>query len=127
MPNEPAGDPLKSLPPEYGQSVLSDPRAASNGLKTRQRTLSEIQRHVLRISRRRCGRTVEIRTADAVSLYGPNAARKDVGQRLLDDTCQVRTGRHEEDGCWPSFEYPQTLKLIENAQRHGIPLGPHAW
>jgi hypothetical protein len=29
---------------------------------------------------------------------------KDVAQRLLDDTCQVRTGRHEEDGCWPSFE-----------------------
>jgi hypothetical protein len=31
-------------------------------------------------------------------------ATKAVGQRLLDDTCQQRTGRHEEDGCWPSFE-----------------------
>ena len=29
---------------------------------------------------------------------------KDVAQRLLDDTCQKRTGRHEEDGCWPGFE-----------------------
>jgi hypothetical protein len=32
------------------------------------------------------------------------ATWKDVALRLLDDTCQVRTGRHEEDGCWPSFE-----------------------
>jgi hypothetical protein len=37
-------------------------------------------------------------------LYGPDAIWKQVGQRLLDDTCQVRNGRHEEDGCWPSFE-----------------------
>jgi hypothetical protein len=22
---------------------------------------------------------------------------------LLDNTCQNRTGRHEEDGCWPAF------------------------
>jgi len=42
--------------------------------------------------------------ADAVRLAGPQAVWKDVGQRLLDDTCQQRTGRHEEDGCWPSFE-----------------------
>jgi hypothetical protein len=104
MPGEPAGAPQEALPPEYWQSVLSDPRAASNGLQTRQRALSEIQRHLLRVSCRRCGRTVEIQTADAVRLYGPDAAWKDVGQRLLDDTCQVRTGRHEEDGCWPSFE-----------------------
>jgi hypothetical protein len=104
MPAEPAGAPQEPLPPEYWQSVLSDPRAASNGLQTRQRTLSEIQRHVLRVSCRRCRRTVEIQTADAARLYGPEAVWKDVGQRLLDDTCQVRTGRHEEDGCWPSFE-----------------------
>jgi hypothetical protein len=52
----------------------------------------------------RCGRTIEIQTADAVRLYGPDIAWKDVGQRLLEDTCQVRTGRHEENGCWPLFE-----------------------
>jgi hypothetical protein len=104
MPAEPAGDPLEPLPPEYWQSVLSDPRAASNGLRTRQRALSEIQRHVLRVSCRRCGRTVEIQTADAVRLYGPEAVWKNVGQRLLDDTCQQRSGSHEDDGCWPSFE-----------------------
>jgi hypothetical protein len=39
-------------------------------------------------------------------LYGGNAVWKDVAQRLLDNTCQQRTGRHEEDGCWPAFEMP---------------------
>jgi hypothetical protein len=28
----------------------------------------------------------------------------EVGQRLLENACTARTGRHEEDGCWPSFE-----------------------
>jgi hypothetical protein len=72
----------------------------------RQRRLSEIQLHVLRISCRRCERTVEIQTADAVRLYGSNAVWKDVALRLLDNTCQQRNGRHEEDGCWPAFETP---------------------
>jgi hypothetical protein len=36
-------------------------------------------------------------------LYGPHAIWKNVGQRLLDDACQHRTGRHEEDGCWPDW------------------------
>jgi hypothetical protein len=42
--------------------------------------------------------------AGAVRLYGGKAVWKDVAQRLLDDTCQQRTGRYEEDGCWPGFE-----------------------
>jgi len=92
------------LPAEYWESVLKDPRADATGAQMRQRRLSEIQRHVLRISCRRCERTVEIQTADAVRLYGDNAVWKDVAQRLLDNTCQQRTGRHEEDGCWPAFE-----------------------
>jgi hypothetical protein len=100
----PAGAPGEPLPPEYWLSVLQDPRALSGGLQTRQMRLSEIQRHVLRVSCRRCLRIVEIQKADAVRLYGPQAVWKDVGQRLLDNTCQQRTGRHEEDGCWPSFE-----------------------
>lgn len=45
-----------------------------------------------------------IQTIDAVRLYGEEAIWKDVAQRLLDDTRQQRTGRHEEDGCWPGFE-----------------------
>ncbi|WP_426411628.1 hypothetical protein [Bradyrhizobium ganzhouense] len=94
------------LPAGYWESVLKDPRAGATPGQLRLRRLSEIQRHVLRISCRRCERTVEIQTADAVRLYGADAVWKDVAQRLLDDTCQQRTGRHEEDGCWPAFETP---------------------
>ncbi|MBP2429160.1 hypothetical protein ABIF38_009099 [Bradyrhizobium japonicum] len=94
------------LPAEYWASVLKDPRVGTTEVQMRQRRLSEIQRHVLRTSCRRCQRTVEIQTADAVRLYGANALWKDVAQRLLDNTCQQRTGRHEEDGCWPAFETP---------------------
>jgi hypothetical protein len=95
-----------ALPAEYWESVLKDPRARATGGPMRQRRLSEIQRHVLRVSCRRCERTVEIQTADAVRLYGGNAIWKDVAQRMLDNTCQQRTGRYEEDGCWPAFETP---------------------
>jgi hypothetical protein len=89
---------------EYWDSVLKDPRAGADGIRMRQRKLSEISRHVLRVACRRCDRTVEIQTVDAVRLYGGNAIWKDVAQRLLDDTCQQRTGRLEEDGCWPAFD-----------------------
>jgi hypothetical protein len=61
---------------------------------------------MLRVSCRRSERTVEIQTVDAVRLCGGKAVWKDVAQRLLDDTCQQRTGRHEEDGCWPAIEKP---------------------
>src|ERR1700738_2785146 len=88
------------LPAEYWESVLKDPRAGATGAQLRLRRLSEIQRYVLRGSCRRCERTVEIETADAVRLYGGNAVWKDVAQRLLDNPCQQRTGRHEEDGGW---------------------------
>jgi hypothetical protein len=96
--------PQAALSAEYWASVLNDPRALSNPPGTRQKRLSEIERHVLRVSCRRCERIVEIQKADAARLYGPDAIWKDVGQRLLDNTCAQRTGRHEEDGCWPSFE-----------------------
>ena len=102
-PGPSAAAPDAPLPAEYWESVLKDPRAGATGAQLRHRCLSEIQRHVLRISCRRCERTVEIQTADAVRLYG---GWKDVAQRLLDNTCQQRTGRHEEDGCWPVFETP---------------------
>jgi hypothetical protein len=93
------------LPAEHWDSVLKDPRA-DGAARVRQRKLFEIQRHVLRVACRRCDRTVEIQTLDAIRLYGGKAVWKDVAQRLLDDTCQQRTGRHEEDGCWPGFETP---------------------
>ncbi|MEY9594380.1 hypothetical protein ABIA06_006671 [Bradyrhizobium yuanmingense] len=98
--------PEAPLPAEYWESVLRDPRADTTEAQMRQRRLSEIQRRVLRVACRRCERTVEIQTADAVRLYGANALWKDVAQRLLDNTCRQRTGRHEEDGCWPAFETP---------------------
>ena len=103
-PRAPAVAPDAPLPAEYWDSLLKDARGGPTGVPVRQRKLSEIQRHVLRVSCRRCERTVEIQTADAIRLYGGNAVWKQVAQRLLDDTCQQRTGRHEEDGCWPNFE-----------------------
>ena len=92
------------LPAEYWDSILKDSRALSSSPETRQKRLAEIQRHVLRVSCRRCERTAEIQTVDAIRLYGGKAVWKDVGQRLLNDTCQQRTGSHEDDGCWPNLE-----------------------
>ncbi len=100
-----AAGPDAPLPAEYWESVLKDPRAGATVAQARQRHLSEIKGHVLRVSCRRCERIVEIQTADAVRLYGGNAVWKDVAQRLLDNTCQQRTGKHK-DGCWPAFDTP---------------------
>lgn len=98
------------LPPEYWQALLeaaggdrdqAGPAAAGRALR-----LSQIPQHLLRVGCRRCGRTVEIQKVDAVRLYGPDAIWRHVGQRLLDNTCLQRTGRHEEDGCWPAYDVP---------------------
>ncbi|MGK7062899.1 hypothetical protein AB4853_41315 [Bradyrhizobium sp. 1050_B9_N1_2] len=100
--------PGDEMPPEYWQAVLADadgnrgPRPSGPSIWTQR--LADIQRHLLRVACRRYGRTVEIQKVDAVRLAGPEAVWKDVGQRLLDDTCRQRTGRHEEDGCWPVLE-----------------------
>jgi hypothetical protein len=100
--------PGDEMPPEYWQAVLDDPCADASpktiGPSIQRQRLANIQRHLLRVACRRCGRTVEIQKVDAIRLAGLQAVCKDVGQRLLDDTCQQRTGRHEEDGCWPSFD-----------------------
>lgn len=98
--------PADAMPPEYWDSVLRDAGADARraGRPVQSRRLSEIGHHVLRVSCSRCARIVEIQKADATKLYGPDAIWKDCAKRLLDGTCQVRTGRHEEDGCWPSFE-----------------------
>ncbi len=97
--------PDASLPPEYWDAILGDPRAAGRPwLPVSQMRLSEIPRELLRVECLRCFRAVEIQRLDAIRLYGPHAVWKDVGNRLLDDGCKVRTGRHEEDGCWPDFK-----------------------
>jgi hypothetical protein len=104
-PASPSPGPADDLPEEYWDAVLRDPRArVRTGIPIQQRRLSEIPRHVLRVTCSRCDRIVEIQTADAVRLYGAHAIWRDVGGKLLDDGCRQRTGRLEEDGCWPSFE-----------------------
>lgn len=100
--SSPASGPGDPMPPEYWESVMRDLKPPDPLVRTLQ--LSEVPQHVLRVSCARCDRTVEIQKADAIRLYGPKPVLKDVVQRLLDDTCQVRTGSHEDDGCWPSFE-----------------------
>ncbi|WP_375781302.1 hypothetical protein ACE103_01305 [Bradyrhizobium sp. ma5] len=98
--------PDDDLPAEYWQAILDDVSAdrAPPEPSPRTQRLIDIPRHLLRVACRRCGRTLEIQKVDAVRLYGPDAIWRTVGQRLLDNTCQVRTGRYEEDGCWPTFE-----------------------
>jgi hypothetical protein len=96
--------PGDALPEEYWSAVLEDPAAAEKPPPSVERMpLSKISRELLRVECRRCARCVEIQRLDAIKLYGPHAIWRDVGERLLDDGCRVRTGRHEEDGCWPSF------------------------
>jgi hypothetical protein len=104
-PASPMPGPADDLPEAYWDSIVRDPRGQiCTGVPIQQRRLSEIPRHVLRVACRRCDRIVEIQTVDAVRLYGAHAVWKDVGMKLLDDGCRERTGRLEEDGCWPSFE-----------------------
>jgi hypothetical protein len=95
--------PADPMPAEYWDAVLKDADARQAGPPIQSRKLSEIDRHVLRVSCSRCGRIVEIQKADACRLYGPDAGWKQVGQRLLDASCHQHTGRYEEDGCWPQF------------------------
>ena len=104
-PPAPALAPDDDLPPEYRQALLEDARsyARSPTPSSGALRLIEMSQHLLRVGCRRCGRTVEIQKVDAIRLYGKRAVWKDVGLRLLDDTCTQRTGRHEEDGCWPSY------------------------
>ena len=110
MPHARGLAPNDDLPPEYWQALLADARADEAHLPRRQPEcslrLDQIPKHLLRVGCRRCGRTVEIQKVDAVRLYGPDSIWRNVSQRLLDNTCAQRTGRHEEDGCWPSYDVP---------------------
>jgi hypothetical protein len=126
-PPTPAVGPGDDLPDAYWEALLGDAPAdaVAPGKAIRARRLSEIGRHVLRVSCRRCGRIVEIQKVDALRLYGPEVVWKDVGQRLLDNACTWRTGRHEEDGCWPAFEWP-LLRLRAPDYQDGTSLSPDA-
>ncbi|MGY8710486.1 hypothetical protein RAD16_32525 [Bradyrhizobium sp. 18BD] len=105
VPQKPGLAPDADLPAEYWQALLDDPRAeARSGPSEAALRLDQIPKHLLRVGCRRCARVVEIQKVDAVRLYGCEALWKDVARRLLENTCAERTGRHEEDGCWPAFE-----------------------
>jgi hypothetical protein len=99
---EPA-DPARSDDDCWWDAVLSDPRAAAPSRPTPDRQLGDIPQARLRVECLRCMRVVDIRRDDAIGLYGAGSIWRSVGQRLLDDDCPHRTGRHEEDGCWPDF------------------------
>ncbi|GLR99283.1 hypothetical protein GCM10007858_69260 [Bradyrhizobium liaoningense] len=105
-PAEPPTGPADAMPREYWDALLKDAGAdvRPTDRSIQSRKLSEIGRHVLRVTCSRCSRIVEIKKADAARLYGLDAVWKDVGQKLLNNTCQARTGRYEEDGCWPQFD-----------------------
>src|SRR5258705_1327346 len=77
-PSPSAAAPDAPLPAEYWESVLKDPRAGATETQIRQRRLSEIQRHVLRVSCRLGERTVETQTAKAVRWNGGNSVCKKV-------------------------------------------------
>lgn len=103
----PEPGPAEALPPEYWQALLRAAEADRGRLTPNgaapAAVLSRISCPVLQVGCRRCGRVVEIERTDAIRLYGPEATWREVGRRLLDKTCTQRTGRHEEDGCWPTF------------------------
>jgi len=104
-PSKHALGPHGEMPDEYWRALLNDASVQTEDARRLGPSprLCEIPQHVLRISCRRCGRIVEIQKVDAIRLYGQQAGWKEVAQRLLDNTCQNRTDRHEEDGCWPAF------------------------
>ena len=97
--------PDENLPEDYWRVILADARAqGAPPASIARRRVSDVTSASLRVSCRRCGRLVEIGTADAGRLFGAGTALKDVARRLLEGTCESRTGRYEEDGCWPSVE-----------------------
>ena len=83
-------------------SVLADPRAATTRPRA-DRTLAEIRSSELKLECLKCFRVVAISREEALRRYDGNSLWKLVAARLLGDGCAHRTGRHEEDGCWPDL------------------------
>lgn len=83
-------------------SVLSDPRAETRK-PIGSRTLAELRASVLRVECLKCFRVVAIDKAEALRRYYGGSLWREVAIRLLADGCAHRTGRHEEDGCWPDL------------------------
>ncbi|WP_256805741.1 hypothetical protein [Bradyrhizobium sp. Bra64] len=83
-------------------SVLSDPRAETRK-PIGQRSLAEIRAAVLKVECLKCFRVVQLAREEALRRYDGGSLWKEVAMRLLADGCAHRTGRHEEDGCWPDL------------------------
>jgi hypothetical protein len=99
------GGPGGSPDEGWWQSVLTDPRAAQERwLPVHRRRLSDIGQELLRVDCLKCSRAVEIRRLDAIRLYGPHTTWRDVGEVLLEQGCQHRTGNRDSDGCWPDWK-----------------------
>lgn len=86
----------------WWDAVLRDPRAGTDRPSARL-TLGEIQANELTVSCLRCMRGVREYRRDVIARWGADALWRNVGQRLLNERCEQRTGNHEEDGCWPDF------------------------
>jgi hypothetical protein len=100
-----AAAPDAPLPAEYWESVLNDPRAGATGARCGSDVFPKIQRHVTahRLPAASGQRGNSDRRCSPI-VWPQRAGRRRAA--VLDNTCQQRTGRHEEDGCWPTFETP---------------------
>ncbi|MGY4467652.1 hypothetical protein ACVWWK_003361 [Bradyrhizobium sp. LB9.1b] len=67
------------------------------------RTLAEIRASELRVECLKRLHIVEIERAEALRRYDGGSLWREVAMRLLADGCMHRTGRHDEDGCWPDL------------------------
>jgi hypothetical protein len=83
----PGTRPADDLPEAYWEFIVQDHRGQiRTGVPIQQRRLSEIPRHVLRVTCRRCDRIVEIQTVDAVRVYGLERCRYEAARRWLPRT-----------------------------------------
>lgn len=83
-------------------SVLADP-SATTAKPRADRTLAEIRSSELKVECLKCFRIVTVSREEALRRYDGNSLWKLVAALLLGDGCAHRTGRYEEDGCWPDF------------------------
>ncbi len=101
-PSPSTADSDASFPAEYWESVLKDPRAGTTEAQMRLRRVSEIQRHVLRVSCRRC--------------EGPWKSRPPMPSACMAPT---QFGRTSRSGCstTPASSGPAGMKKTGAGQR----------
>jgi hypothetical protein len=87
----------------WWKAVLADPHAVTTRPRA-DRTLAEIRSEDLRVECLKCFRVVSLTRAEALARYDPGSLWRPVAIRVLADGCMHRTGRHEDDGCWPDLQ-----------------------